>query len=217
MGRFSKTDVIRIIHKCAVLYHENLSGKNIMFVTVNENGADYFEALFQPQNFLHLTGVKTNLNSIPFYTLAIKQRLSPSHIIEPDDIVKIKLEALPVLMSIHTTARMVGDYDNSRPLLVTDKFAGTVTAAMGFIKTNNMYIPNTALKKDLRDITSQSTRHRVTAIFTKRRVNALYDRLTYIAKGVSIDGSIIASTIHEKVDFKNLTAAFPIPYEGTNS
>jgi len=40
---------------------------------------------------------------------------------------------------------MVGDYDNSRPLLITDKLAGTVTVAMGFLAVDGLYIPNTAL------------------------------------------------------------------------
>ena len=32
-------------------------------------------------------------------------------------------------MNIHLIARMVGDYDNSKSYLVTDKLAETVTAA----------------------------------------------------------------------------------------
>ena len=61
---------------------------------------------------------------------------------------------------------MIGDYNNLKPLLVTDKFVGTVTYAMGFIFRNGFYVPNTALKDDLRNITERATRRRVIAILT---------------------------------------------------
>ena len=114
-------------------------------------------------------------------------------------------------MSIHTTARMVGDYDNSKPLLITDKLAGTITMAMGFIKVNDIYIPNTALKTDMRDITEQAARRKIAAIFTKPRSEKMYKNLTYIAKGISINDNFLASILQEKVDIENLTATFTIP------
>ena len=114
-------------------------------------------------------------------------------------------------MSIHIHARMVGDYDDSRPLLVTDKFAGTVTMAMGFTYSNSFYIPNTALKLDVREITIQATRRRVAAILTKPRADSRYKRLTYIAKGMTIDNDILAPVLNDKVDTLNLVADFPIP------
>ncbi len=113
-------------------------------------------------------------------------------------------------MSVHTTARMIGDYDNSRPLLVTDKFAGTVTMAMGFVKVNDVYIPNTALKRDLRDITTKSSRYRIIAIFSKLRTDTRYKHLTYIAKGITISDEILIPVINKKVDLQNLTADFTI-------
>jgi len=114
-------------------------------------------------------------------------------------------------MSIHIVARMVGDYDNTKPLLIADKFAGTVAMAMGFTNVNGLYIPNTALKLDVRDITVKATRSRVAAIFVKPRGDDLYKRLTYIAKGMHVDDDIFASMLSEKVDLENLDADFQIP------
>ena len=205
-------DVIRIIHNCAVAYGCNLLDKNALFVTASESKADYFEALFRPENFLHLTGVKSNLEARLFLYTAINRKLSPSNItFDPRGTARIKLEILPRLMSIHVFARMVGDYDNTKPLLIADKFAGTVAMAMGFANINGLYIPNTALKLDVRDITSKATRRKVAAVFVKPRGDDLYKRLTYIAKGMTIDDDIFASMICEKVDAENLIADFTIP------
>jgi hypothetical protein len=144
----TKIEVVRTIQNCAALYKENLSGKNLLFVTTYDNSALCFETFFAPQNFKHLTGVKSRLNSDQFFRASIGRRLSEDDITLPrDGTVDLKLDALPQLMNIHTSARMVGDYDNTKPLLITDKFAGTVTAAMGFVCINNFYMPNTTLKK----------------------------------------------------------------------
>ena len=212
MGTTSTVDAVKIIHECAILYNKNLSGRNVMFITLSDNKAACFETIFQSKNFLHLTGVKTNLNSEYFFKSALNQRLSPSSIsFDPGGTVDIKLDILQRLMSIHITARMVGDYDNSRPLLITDKFAGTVTMAMGFVDINGLYVPNTALKIDVREITTQATRRKIVAIFIKPRGNTLYKRLTYISKGMTIDDRVLEPILMEKVDKANLDAEFPIP------
>ena len=215
MSVTSKHKAIGIIHRCAVLYKENLSDKNVLFITADNGVVAYFETLFQPKNFLHLTGVRTEMSSEFFFKAALNQRLSPSNIsFDPGGTAELKLEVLPQLMSLHKIARMIGDYDKSRPLLITDKFAGTVTMAMGFVKTDNdIYIPNTALKKDLRDITTHATRRRIAAIFVKRRNDIKYEYLSYIAKGLTLDDKILQPILCEKVDMQkqNPNTAIPKP------
>ena len=128
-----------------------------------------FEALFLPQNFKHLTGVNSKLSGSDFFYLAVRNRISPGEVMLANDgTTDLKLDVLPQLMNIHLTARMAGDYDHSKSLLITDKIAGTVTAAMGFKQSKGLYLPNTALRKDVREITVQTTRHRVVAIFIKQ-------------------------------------------------
>ena len=208
----TKLEAVRIIQDCATLYKLNLSGKNVLFVTTRDSVVICFETLFRPQNFMHLTGVKSRLSSEQFFNAALNNRLSVHDIsILDDGAVDLKLDVLPQLMNIHTTARMVGDYDNSKPLLITDKFAGTVTTAMGFARVNNFYVPNTALKKDVREITTQATRRKVAAIFVKNKHDANYTMLTYIAKGMTINDSIFQESLRGIVNFQKLSASFFIP------
>ena len=155
MGK-SKSEALRIIHSGAVAYQNNLVNKNVLFVAVSLGKAELFEASFLPRNFLHLTGVRTKLNSTTFYSLSLRDRISEQDIAFADDgTTDKKLDVLQSLMNIHVTAKMLGNYDNSQRLLVTDKLAGTVTSAMGFRKDGDYYMPNTSLKTDMRTITQK--------------------------------------------------------------
>jgi len=212
MAISNQTEALRIVFTCAALYEKNLSGKNVLFVTMDKDESACVETLFQPQNYLHLTGLQTKLSSERFYDAALHQRLKLSDVtFKTSGVTELKLQILPKLMAIHVTARMIGDYDHSQPLLIADKFAGTVAVAMGFALVNGVYIPNTALKKDLRDITAYATRRKVSAIFTKNKNSSKYMHLTYIAKGITIDDAVISSVFQEKVDIENLIANFTIP------
>ena len=209
----SQNEALRIIHNCALNYGQNLVHKNILFITMQNNRAVHFEAAFLPRNFLHLTGVQTRLTSREFYTMAFRDRMSEQDFrFASDGTTDKKLDILPTLMKIHLTARMVGDYDYSKSLLVTDKIAGTVAAAMGFRKNgdSDFYVPNTALNTDLR-VLAQNPVQRIAAMFIKKKQDQRYRELTYIAKGLTIDEPAFSSIIQEKVDLKELKASFPIP------
>ena len=208
----TKEEAIGIINKCALEYKRNLSNKSILFITTTGRTSACFEALFMPQNFKHLTGVRSKLSGSDFFDLAVRNRISPKDIsLANDGTTDLKMDILPQLMKIHLTARMVGDYDQSKSLLITDKIAGTVTAAMGFTLAKGVYLPNTALKKDVREITIQATRRKIAAIFIKPRGCGLYKHLSYIAKGITIDDDFLAPLLQKKVDILGITADFPIP------
>jgi len=207
----TKQEVLRIIHNSALAYKENLVHKNVLFLTLSTSVATHFEAAFLPRNFLHLTGVKSELTSIDFYDLAVRDRLREQDFrIATDGTTDKKLDVLLSLMNIHITARMVGDYNFSQSLLVTDKLAGTVTSAMGFRRNGDIYMPNTALKTDVRDIVKHPVQ-RIAAIFIKKKHDTKYCELTYIAKGLTIDDDTLKLFFEDRVDFQNLTASFPIP------
>ena len=199
-------EAIRIIYKCAVDYRENLSNKFVLFITAKDNKSTGFETLFLPQNYKHLTGVSSKLSGADFFGLAARNRLSPNEItLAEDGTTDLKLDVLPQLMNIHLTARMVGDYDYSKSLLVADKIAGTVTAALGFVQAKNIYLPKTALKADVRDITIQSTRRRIVAILVKPRKDALYKQLTYITKDTTLESIVLAPDLRNRIDMQNTT------------
>jgi len=194
-----KLEALRIIHNSAVDYKGNLVNRNVMFITVNFSKPEIFETSFLPRNFLHLTGVRTKLNSTTFYSLALRDRLSEKDIDFTDDgTTAKKLDVLRSLMNIHKTARMVGDYDHSQRLLVTDKLAGTITSAMGFRKDGDYYMPNTALKTDVR-IISKKPVQRIAATFLKSIQDDKYNELTYLAKGFKIEDDFFAGILKDMV------------------
>jgi len=208
MGK-SKSEALRIIHSGAVAYQNNLVNKNVLFVAVSLGKAELFEASFLPRNFLHLTGIRTKLNSTTFYSLALRDRISEQDITFADDgTTDKKLDVLQSLMNIHVTAKMLGNYDNSQRLLVTDKLAGTVTSAMGFRKDGDYYMPNTSLKTDMRTITKKPVQ-RIVAIFVKGFNDTKYRNMTYIAKGLTIDDTVLIPVMRERVDKDNLNITFP--------
>ena len=208
-----KTEALRIIHNCALSYKQNLAHKNLLFVTTQDTKTTCFETAFLPRNFLHLVGASTKLGSTEFYSMAIRGRLGEQDFgFMTDGTTEMKLNVLPQLMNIHISARMAGDYDFSKSLLVTDKLAGTVTAAMGFRKTGDkgIYVPNSALNTDLRLISIKPVQ-RIAAIFQKSKLDKKYTILTYIAKGLTIDDDVLSTMMRDKVDRQNLTATFSIP------
>ncbi|GHV34678.1 hypothetical protein FACS1894187_05770 [Synergistales bacterium] len=213
-----KEEATRIIHSCALLYLYNLSCKNIMFVSNNNNQSAYFESSFLPHNFLHLTGVSLTpdktigLDKSTFLQFAAEDRVSPNHInFATDGTTKMKLSVLPNLMNIHQTAKMIGEYKykNLTSRIVADKVAGTVTSALGFKDVHGIYVPNTALKEDVRNITNN--RQQVLAIFVKSHNEEKYTHLTYITKNTTIDSIILNPIIGGKIDIKYLYATFEIP------
>ena len=92
----------------------------------------------------------------------------------------LKLQVLPQLMKIDRNSTMIGDFNNSNLYLQTKKIIGNVNACMGFIKDSksSLYIPNTTLKSDIRDITNNT--NKIVAILKKDANKILYDEMTYL-------------------------------------
>ena len=203
-----KEQAIKIITESAKIYKENLENKNLLFIFGAEKSPEFFEASFLPRNFLHLTGVKIVekriLGSVDFYEKCLKGKLSPLDFSFADNgTTDMKLSILPQLMKIQTCTKMVGIYDHKKSVLYTEKIAGNIYACMGFIKENDYYIPNTALREDIRDISVQPQK-RVLAIFKKNIPQKLYDEIPcYLAKKVDI--SILNYSDNLKEKFKSLS------------
>ena len=202
----SGIEVLRIIFDCAALYEKNLAHKYVLFVTDSPNNVSDFESLFMPHNFKHLTGAgKKNMDSIVFYKRAIDKRLGVGDIIiDKRGFTDLKLDVLSRLMNIHYTARMVGDYDGLSEKIVADKFAGTTTSAMGFERSNNIYIPKTALRAGVNDMTKKDSRSRVIAIFIRNKMDSSYTHITYKASNVEIEQLSQNVVLRKSVDFNNL-------------
>ena len=69
----TKADATRIIVQCAAAYRDSLENTNMLIAHVQKDKKDieFFEAVFLPRHFLHLTGVKSSngkkLYSVEFY------------------------------------------------------------------------------------------------------------------------------------------------------
>lgn len=94
----------------------------------------------------------------------------------------MKLEVLPTVISKNLQAKMIGDYNSSKPRLYTEKVAGSTNACVGFIldQTMQKYVPNTVLQEDVRDMTKNALR--VIAVYRKAITALQYEELTYTAK-----------------------------------
>lgn len=188
----TKKEAIRTIIDCARLFHENLEGKNLLFIFGTPQNPECFEAVFMPRHFLHLTGVFTKLSSSDFYDRCLRSRLSVSDFWMPKDgTAEMKLSVLPQLMRISKTAKMIGDYDSSKSLLYTEKLAGGVSACLGFVCDQGFYKPNTALREDIRNV-SIKPQKRILAIYRKAIREPQYRELCFLQKG--IDSSFLTSS-----------------------
>lgn len=98
-----KEAAIKIITSCAKIYKENLENKNLLFIFGDLQTPEYFEALFLPRNFLHLTGVKLIesriFSSKDFYNRCLNGKLSPNDFsMAQDGTTEMKLYVLPKIM-----------------------------------------------------------------------------------------------------------------------
>jgi hypothetical protein len=66
------------------------------------------------------------------------------------------------------------------------------------LENDNLYVPNTALNTDMRDISVKPI-HKIAAIFIKGKNEPKYSKLTYIAKGITLDDDSLKRIISEKV------------------
>lgn len=71
-----RADVVKRIQKAAVSYKKNLVGKHFLYVF----GTRHIEVIYKKENFLHLTGVDTELSAKQFFNLAVKGYLGVNQI-----------------------------------------------------------------------------------------------------------------------------------------
>ena len=80
--KISKRLATRIIVSCAREYHNNLENRNLLIVYGSTSKPDFFETIFLPSGFLHLTGVRPVSDKIPssnvFYQKAMNGILNPN-------------------------------------------------------------------------------------------------------------------------------------------
>ena len=202
-----KEVAIKAITQCAKDYHTYLENQNLLFLFGSQQKPDFFEAVFLPRHFIHLTGVEISnrkfSGSSDFYNKALKNQLSPKDFsLATNGTTEMKLSVLPQLMKIYRSAKMVGDYSFTKSVLYTEKLVGNITASLGFVREDKYYIPNTALKEDIRDITTKP-QSRMLAIFRKPVEQSHYEEICYTAKGLVLQDISLPQTLHDKIHIHN--------------
>ena len=77
---------------------------------------------------------------------------------------------------------MVCDVDTLHPKLFTEKIAGNTSGFIGFVNSNNVYVPNTLFKADIRDYSSECKR--VLYVLRKDINSDEYNEIVYVAKNI---------------------------------
>lgn len=170
-----KRKAIQILTNAAAEYRNNLEGQKVLFLygipsevkkqlSQKEclSAIKRYEAFFYRHNFLHLTGVRLNtsttVSAIHFYQKCLDNRLSLNDFyFSKDGSTEQKLDVLVSMMQIKHTATMIGDFTDCGPRLFSEKAAGNICGCMGFVRDRktNLNVPNTLLKKDIRDVISK--------------------------------------------------------------
>lgn len=195
MKTYSKTEAISIIVNCAKRYEKELLGNTILLICQKkfDNSIYCIEFNFYEHNFLHLTGVKLNKTIFnetenikianSFFNKCLKGRLNSQDInFKENGVTQLKLHVLPKLISKDLSARMIGNYTNSKPKLITNKLTGGQNGCIGFIKDSKTleFVPNTILDEDIRNYIEPVDK--VIAVLRKKKDDIKYNEITYKSK-----------------------------------
>jgi len=214
---YTKKEALRIIIAAAKEYAELLEGLNYLFIYRNRcnNEIDYFEAVFLPRNFQHLTGVEFvdaegNLrkNSVFFYRKCLANTLTEDEIrFKKDGTAPLKLEALPKLVQFLRFSKMTALYNGIRPKLAVDRVAGTTNYCLGFIKEGGYFVPASCLLEDIRRLGDKPSQ--ILAIMSKKanQSEPIYREIRYVAKGVLLSKLKLSDKLSNLISLEKYVSA----------
>lgn len=210
-----KRKAIQIITKAAKMYHENLEDQKVLFLygipaEVKKqilgkqqllSTVKGYEVAFHRHNFLHLTGVRINSekigSSIHFYEKCLDQRLTElDFALAKDGSTRQKLDILENMMKIKQNATMIGNFTDRGPKLYSEKVAGNICGCVGFVQDRNtrLNVPNTLLKKDIRDVTARPV-HKIYAVISKNYVEQKYSEVEKLDKSINLSYHLFSEEI----------------------
>lgn len=215
-----KRHAIQIMTKAAEIYRDNLEDQKVLFlyglpsevkkqlqtqekVLTSIRG---YEVAFHRYNFLHLTGVKLNkdetASAIHFYQKCLDKRLTENDFsFAKDGSTGQKLDILENMMHIKKNAMMIGEFTDRGPKLFAEKVAGNVCGCIGFVQDKNtkLNVPNTLLKKDIRDVTAQPI-YKVFAVISKHYMDDRYSQFAKIDKSVNLSECYFTKEIEDMLE-----------------
>ena len=185
MARLTLKKITMEIVKYSKIYEMELCNKNLLFAYDDLN-IKFLEVAFYDYNFMHLVGAghsEKKLFATEFYSKCINNTLSWKDVhIDEYGTTQLKIEALPLLLKKNLSAKMVCDVDTLHPKLFTEKISGNTSGFIGFVNSNNVYVPNTLFKADIRDYSSECKR--VLYVLRKDINSDEYNEIVYVAKNI---------------------------------
>ena len=155
---------------------------------------------------MHLTGVKLNKNevssAIHFYEKCLDKRLTEDDFsFAKDGSTGQKLDILESMMLIKKNVTMIGEFTDRGPKLFAEKAAGNVCGCIGFVQDRNtkLNVPNTLLKKDIRDVTAQPT-YKVFAVISKHYTDDKYSHIAKLDKSIDLKECQFAEEIENLIE-----------------
>ena len=211
MTLYTKKEAIRIVTSAAKDYHSILEGNNFLFIFRDKenNSIGFFETVFLPRNYQHLTGIemldengKIEKKPLLFYERCLAGKLSENIIrFRSDGTTKMKLEALPKIVNFVSSSKMTGIYNGSKPILAVDRLAGTTNFCLGFTCDLQYYAPSSCLLEDVRNLTNKPSQ--VLAVLSKKSDETIYKNIRYIAKGLPFNDLVLPENLIKIIDRSN--------------
>lgn len=105
------------------------------------------------------------------------------------------------MMLIKKNVTMIGEFRDRGPKLFTEKVAGNVCGCIGFVKDKNtkLNVPNTLLKKDIRDVTAQPF-CKVFAVISKCYMQDKYSVIEKLDKSIDINAYFFSTEIENLIE-----------------
>lgn len=206
--------------KAAEIYRDDLEDQKVLFLYGKSSevkkqlqteskmlsSIEGYEVVFLRYNFLHLTGVKLNKNNtasaIHFYQKCLDNKLKENDFkLAKDGSTGQKLDILENMMNLKKNVTMIGEFSDNGPKLFAEKAAGSIFGCIGFVQDKNtkLNVPNTLLKKDIRDVVSQPV-YKVFAILSKQYTDDKYWNLAKIDKSIDIRECSFSEKIEKMID-----------------
>ena len=209
----TKKDAIYAITSAAKEYKKRLDGRNYLFIYRDRKNDEigFFETLFLPRNYQHLTGVEfvdaegnVQKNAVFFYRKCLAGKLKENEIrFKSDGTTPLKLEALPKLIEFLRFSKMTAIYNGMRPRLAVDRVAGTINYCLGFTKERDYYVPSSCLLEDVRKLGDNPAQ--ILAIMSKEVTvkRKIYTEINYVAKGVPFNKLLLPQELRNLISLEN--------------
>ena len=96
---------------------------------------------------------------------------------------------------------MIGKFTDRGPKLYAEKVAGNVCGCIGFVQDKNtkLNVPNTLLKKDIRDVTARTT-YKVFAVISKHYTDDKYSQIAKVDKRIDLRECHFAEEIENLIE-----------------